>query len=297
MTPWAIYTLSDPRAPDDVRYVGKTGGTPKARLSAHLTYARGRGANSTTHLVNWLKLLIAANLVPQIRVIEQGTGDWEVAERSWIRWHREQGYNLCNATDGGEGASPGRSTSAETRAKLSAANKGKVLSAETRSKMSAARKGRGPVLTPESYEKMSRTKTGRPGPKQTHERIAQRVAAIKLTWEQKKAAGWVAPPSNPDAIAKTAAFNKGKARTEETKAKISAANKGRVYSQEIRASMSAGSLAVQKSRGEKNPHAKLTRAQVDEIRAATGSLKELAKRLGISYQTVWRIRTGKAWTP
>lgn len=36
MKPWVIYTLSDPRIPEDVRYVGVTHRKPSVRLSAHL---------------------------------------------------------------------------------------------------------------------------------------------------------------------------------------------------------------------------------------------------------------------
>ena len=36
MRSWVIYTLSDPRTPKDVRYVGVTHRKPSVRLSAHL---------------------------------------------------------------------------------------------------------------------------------------------------------------------------------------------------------------------------------------------------------------------
>lgn len=85
-------------------------------------------------------------------------------EKFLIECFRDMGYALCNMTDGGEGASglkhPPRS--AETRAKLSAANKGKTSgnkgntyshSAETRARMSAAKKGR--KVSAETRAKMS----------------------------------------------------------------------------------------------------------------------------------------------
>ena len=185
---------------------------------------------------------MAEGLQPQIGILEQGTGDWQAAERKWIARYREQGYQLCNATDGGEGASPGHTKSPETRAKLSLAHKGKRHSAEARAKMSAARKGRGPVLTPESYAKMSRTKTGRPGPKQSPERVAKRVALLKITWKRKKEEGWKPVPCSPEGRVRTTAANTGRARSPETKANISAANKGlglgRRLSPETRARMS-----------------------------------------------------------
>lgn len=247
---WTVYTLSDPDAPGEVRYVGKTCGKPRDRLSGHLSYARRTA--STNHLVNWLRVLISENRKPEIEAIEQGTGDWEAAERRWITWHRAQGHNLCNSTDGGEGASPGHTKSPETRAKLSAAHKGKKLSAEHRAKLSAARKGRGPVLTAESYAKMSRTKTGRPGHKPSPECVAKRVTATKKTWERKKAEGWKPTPCSPEGRARTTAALKGHKVSPETRAKISAANKGRglgrKLSPETRAKMSAAQKARQAAR-------------------------------------------------
>jgi len=71
---------------------------------------------------------------------------------------------LCNATDGGEGAS-GAIRSPEVRAKLSEANKGKrsprkgvTLSEETKAKISAANKGR--IMSREFGEKMSALNSG-----------------------------------------------------------------------------------------------------------------------------------------
>ena len=256
MSFWDIYTLSDPRTPEEVRYVGKTSCGLERRLSGHLSYARR--SKSKTHLVNWLKALVAESVRPQVRGVERGTGAWEAAERRWITWYREHGYDLCNATDGGEGASLGHVKSPETRAKLSAANKGRVHSAKARARMSAARRGRGPVLTAESYAKMSRTKTGRPGPKLSPESIAKRVATNKATWKRKKAEGWKPTPCSPEGRARTIAANKGRKCSLETRAKIAAANKGRgsgrKLSPETRARMSAAQKAGQaKARRNKGP--------------------------------------------
>ena len=230
--PWMIYTLCDPRFPSDVRYVGKTSCSLKKRVSGHLSYASR--SPSRTHLVSWLNSLTSEGLEPKASVVEVGDeGDWEEAEKRWISHYRIQGYNLCNSTDGGEGASPGHVKSPETRRKLSIAQTGKKASPEARAKMSAARKGRGPVLTPESYRKMALTKTGKRGPKQSPERVAQRTAKVKKTWERKLASGWKPPvPCSPEGRARTIAANTGRCRSDETKAKISAANSGKTVTQE-----------------------------------------------------------------
>jgi len=223
---WGIYALSDPRNPSAIRYVGKTSSLVKKRLGEHLAYARK--TKRTSHLVNWLRQLMAEGVLPVIALIDKGIGDWEAAECFWIAQYRQQGYDLCNATDGGEGASPGRVVSQETRAKLAAANLGKKASDEARQRMSAARQGRGPVLTADSYAKMSKTKTGRPGLKPSPETVANRTAKIRLTWAKKKSEGWKPTPCSPEGRARTIAANTGRPRSAEVKAKISATKRERL---------------------------------------------------------------------
>jgi hypothetical protein len=50
------------------------------------------------------------------------------------------------------------------------------------------------------------------------------------------------------------------------------------------------------ARGSGNPKAKLTPAQVEEIKTATGSSYAIASRYGVNATTVQRIRRGEAWT-
>jgi hypothetical protein len=42
---------------------------------------------------------------------------------------------------------------------------------------------------------------------------------------------------------------------------------------------------------------KLTQADVDEIRAASGSLREIGDRFGVHLSTVGRIKSGNRWAP
>ncbi len=48
--------------------------------------------------------------------------------------------------------------------------------------------------------------------------------------------------------------------------------------------------------GEKNPFHKLTSEQVLEMRSSTDKTSELAKRYNVTYEQVWKIRAGRAWT-
>jgi hypothetical protein len=45
--------------------------------------------------------------------------------------------------------------------------------------------------------------------------------------------------------------------------------------------------------GERHPNAKLTDAEVDEIRGGSGTLKELAAAYGVSHVQIYRIKIGE----
>jgi len=47
--------------------------------------------------------------------------------------------------------------------------------------------------------------------------------------------------------------------------------------------------------GESNAHAKLTAGQVDKIREATGTLRSIGERFGVSESAVSMIRSGQRW--
>lgn len=48
-------------------------------------------------------------------------------------------------------------------------------------------------------------------------------------------------------------------------------------------------------KGEVNPSAKLTQAQIDAIRASDEGRAILAARYGVRPETIWRIKTGRLW--
>ena len=70
---WVVYTLSDPRVPDAVRYVGVTHESPARRLGRHLSDARGM--KGTHHSACWIRSLLREGVVPVLRVIDGGVGE------------------------------------------------------------------------------------------------------------------------------------------------------------------------------------------------------------------------------
>src|SRR6478752_4692081 len=98
---YKIYTLSHPLT-KEVRYVGRTIDTLASRLSKHV-FERNRGKNRRCY---WINKLYKEGLKPIIEVLD--TTDNEIdyfwLETYWIHQFRQWGFNLINATDGGEGS-------------------------------------------------------------------------------------------------------------------------------------------------------------------------------------------------
>lgn len=142
--------------------------------------------------------------------------EWERWEREYIRWYRVLGWNVLNATDGGEGGA--MDMTPKYRAKISAGLK-RTYTAERRAAISAFHKGK--VLSPETRAKMSAS-AGKhlKGKKQALEHIAK-CRAAKL-----------GKKFTPEHRAKISAARKGIQFSDETKAKMSAAKKGKPLSTE-----------------------------------------------------------------
>ena len=212
---WVIYTLSDPRSNGEIRYVGVTHQPPQDRLKTHIYLART--GKTRTHTSYWIGSLLGEGLEPTLRVIDSGVGSgWEDSEKYWISKYKEQGANLTNHTDGGEG-SLGCPCSPETRAKLRASKLGRRLTDDHKEKISKAGMGRKP--TPEIRVKLRLAKLGN-------------------------------NPS-PETRAKISSSNKGKSPTPEARAKLSAAGKGREKSPETLAKLSASIKESWKTRPRK----------------------------------------------
>jgi hypothetical protein len=216
---WFIYTLKNPRT-GEVRYVGWTCKTLARRLNTHIQDAVSSPANS--HRRKWILSMLAIGIRPVIELIETGSGEkWAEAEKRWIAKFRAEGARLVNATDGGEGT-VGYVPRPETRARLSKAGMGRKLSpeglarwhaaaravnvgskasAETRDKMSAAQKGKPKVTThirayaealktgavkvsPETRAKQSAIRRKRVTTDETRRRMSQ---AHKAFWASRSA--------------------------------------------------------------------------------------------------------------
>lgn len=175
-----VYSLSDPRS-GEIRYVGGTTRPPEVRLLAHINDSK-RGNAWKDH---WVMSLLQDGVIPKMSILEAVDGPFYAAERSWIHFLRQVGFNLTNLTDGGEGT-VGRITREETRLKQSAARKSRVTTQETTVKMSLARKGlvfseerKAKMRFPKSNEHKTKIGLGNKGKVHSTEWVANNVASHK----------------------------------------------------------------------------------------------------------------------
>lgn len=98
-----IYALVDPRE-YKIRYIGKAC-NPNDRLNSHIAWAKEEFVKLKNHNYNWIRELLHLNLLPMLHVLDiVPEEDWQLAEQAWIFYGREEaGWDLTNATDGGEG--------------------------------------------------------------------------------------------------------------------------------------------------------------------------------------------------
>lgn len=233
-----IYVLVLESAPEDYRYIGRTSYPPRERLSNHMSQAKS-GRN--THLYKWVRKAILDNQKIEIIVLEDNLTFKESAVREiyFIKEFRSQGFNLTNATDGGEGvrgfvpsaetrekariASTGKKPSIQTRKKISIALKGRETSDETRAKLSAANMGH--ILSPETRAKIGAAGIGRKVSDETRKKKSISMMGKKNALGMKH---------SEETKAKISRANKGKKISEETRRKIGQANSGRTPSLETR---------------------------------------------------------------
>lgn len=181
-----IYTLSDPRLPARIRYVGWTI-NPKRRLREHVS--RAQYHREDTHKARWIRGLLSIGIKPDLITIEQ-TDELHVQEREryWISYYRTLGFPLTNLSEGGDGVL-GYHHTPEIIEKYSSKLRGRPKSPAHRKNISIARTGSKASL--ETRTQMSITRRGRRMP--------------------------------ASAIEKTSAFHRGRKRSESTKAKLRAA--------------------------------------------------------------------------
>ena len=141
--------------------------------------------------------------------------NWQYWEKLYIAKYKEQGFNLLNATDGGDGPEDytqsgenngfyGKKHSEESKEKMkelklgikfinrksvdekckkemSERNKGKKLSEETIDKIRKANKGR--IKSDEERKNISKGKIGKPRSEETKKKISEKLKGRKLSKE------------------------------------------------------------------------------------------------------------------
>lgn len=101
-----IYALKDPRT-DEIRYIGKAN-NPDERYHNHLVQCRDKN----THKRNWINKLKEEGLKPILEVLEEvPINQWKDCEKRYIKKYIDEGCDLMNYTEGGDGCTFGNKTS------------------------------------------------------------------------------------------------------------------------------------------------------------------------------------------
>lgn len=166
MTTTSIYCLSDPDT-HQVRYVGKSS-RPAKRFREHVASA----GDKKTHRDCWVLSLISSGRNPVFEILaEVPVLEWEFWERAYIKFFKELGCDLTNATEGGEGAALGVPLSPEHRQKISKSSRGRPHSPEHCKKISEALTGR--TMSPEHRRKLSVYRTGKKASDELKEKYSE----------------------------------------------------------------------------------------------------------------------------
>lgn len=152
-----IYGLVDPET-KEIRYIGKSI-RPVERLANHCNEI------SNCHRSHWIQSLKKKGLKPEMVILERIVGEWpwQESEKRWISYCRENGFDLVNNTDGGDGVSG--------------------LPEETRAKMASTWKGR--KHKPESLIKIGLATSARRHSDETKEKMSKAHKGRKITWKEK----------------------------------------------------------------------------------------------------------------
>lgn len=115
--PTAIYALCEYPSWTP-RYVGKTVQYLHERHKAHIRTAERGGRLPVSY---WLRKQMKSGKRLAIKLLEYvpAGNDWATRERFWIRQCREEGADLLNLTEGGEGL-PGHRFTAEHKERIAA---------------------------------------------------------------------------------------------------------------------------------------------------------------------------------
>jgi hypothetical protein len=103
-----IYVLKDPFT-DEVRYVGKSN-NPHKRVIKHNWVGNKRDKNWRKK--EWIKSLLDRGSKPIVEVIDEvSKSEWTIHEKEYIKKYLNEGCDLTNYGEGGEGATYGNQTS------------------------------------------------------------------------------------------------------------------------------------------------------------------------------------------
>lgn len=98
---YLIYTLSSENDLKNIRYVGATSKTLNQRMYHHKYCAKSRRVQPV-HKWMWSKMQENIEIVIQsIEICDENT--WQEAEKKWVTYYKDQGYNLLNISEGGCG--------------------------------------------------------------------------------------------------------------------------------------------------------------------------------------------------
>ena len=142
-----FYSLSDPRTPDDIRYIGKTKQNINRRLEQHISAAKkcAKDENYKNYNCNWINSLLKEGIRPIINELDSFecgdySTDWVIYEKYWISQFKSWGFSLTNLTDGGDG-NQNQKFSEESIKKRASKIKGIPRPEDVRRKISESHKG------------------------------------------------------------------------------------------------------------------------------------------------------------
>ena len=123
-----IYALC---GPDDApRYVGKTVQQPHERFKAHMRLARKESPRLPVH--RWMAKMEREGrpfTIIHLEYIDDGS-DWQERERYWINRFRDEGRDILNLTDGGEGLHGHKLSEAHKQKIADALRKGRTFNCD-----------------------------------------------------------------------------------------------------------------------------------------------------------------------
>ena len=157
-----------------IRYIGQTKMPPHVRLKSHVGEAFGKKPVQT-HKGHWIRSVVENGHQVQIIVLKTNAV-YNEDEKLFIKFYKEQGFSLVNATDGGDHAFE---LSSEARKKMSMRRKGKKLSQETCDKLSQVRKGR--KISEATKQKIAASLRGRKRPLEVCEKISKTLHGRKTS--------------------------------------------------------------------------------------------------------------------